>query len=47
MGDLFTNGENHRDKITLVNLSSLLPRIHYYQNKQLQIKGIPVPNTNL
>ena len=47
MGDLFTNGENHRDKITLVNLSSLLPRIHYYQNKQLQIKGIPVPNINL
>ena len=47
MGDLFTNGENHGDKISLVNLSSLFPRIHYYQNKQLQVKGIPVPNTNL
>ena len=30
-----------------VNLRSLLPRIHYYQNKQLQVKGITVPNTNL
>ena len=30
-----------------VNLRSPLPRIHYYQNKQLQVKGIPVPNTNL
>ena len=30
-----------------VNLRSPLPRIHYYQNKQLQVKGIPVPNANL
>ena len=30
-----------------VNLKSLLPRIHYYQNKRLQVKGILVPNTNL
>ena len=30
-----------------LNLRSLLPRIYYYQNKQLQVKGIPVPNTNL
>ena len=30
-----------------VNLRSLLLRIHYYQNKRLQVKGIPVPNTNL
>ena len=30
-----------------VNLRSLLSRIHYYQNKRLQVKGIPVPNTNL
>ena len=28
----------------LVNLSL---RIHYYQNKWLQVKGILVPNTNL
>ena len=27
-----------------VNLSL---RIHYYQNKWLQVKGISVPNTNL
>ena len=30
-----------------VNLRSQLPKIHYYQNKWLQIKGILVPNTNL
>ena len=30
-----------------MNLRSPLPKIHYYQNKQLQVKEIPVPNTNL
>ena len=30
-----------------VNLRSPLLRIHYYQNKRLQVKGIPIPNTNL
>ena len=30
-----------------VNLRSPLPRIYYYQNKRLQVKGITVPNTNL
>ena len=30
-----------------VNLRSPLSRIHYYQNKWLQVKGISVPNTNL
>ena len=30
-----------------VNLRSPLLRIHYYQNKRLQVKGILVPNTNL
>ena len=30
-----------------VNLRSPLPKIHYYQNKWLQVKWIPVPNTNL
>ena len=30
-----------------VNLRSSLLRIHYYQNKQLQVKGVLVPNTNL
>ena len=29
------------------NLRSPLLKIHYYQNKWLQVKGIPVPNTNL
>ena len=30
-----------------VNLRSPFPIIHYYQNKRLQVKEIPVPNTNL
>ena len=30
-----------------INLRSPLLKIHYYQNKRLQVKGIPVPNTNL
>ena len=37
-----TEAKPHR-----VNLRSLLPRIYYYQNKRLQVKGISVPNTNL
>ena len=37
-----TEAKSHR-----VNLRSQLPKIHYYQNKWLQIKGISVPNTNL
>ena len=46
-GNLFTNGKNHRAKPHWVNLKSPFLRIHYYQNKQLQVKGILVPNTNL
>ena len=46
-GDLFTNGETTETKPHRVNLRSPLPRIHYYQNKQLQVKGIPISNTNL
>ena len=34
-------------KLYQVNLRSSLWRIHYYQNKRLQVKGILVPNTNL
>ena len=34
-------------KLHRVNLRSPLPKIHYYQNKQLQAKGISIPNTNL
>ena len=30
-----------------VNLRLPLLRIHSYQNKRFQVKGIPVPNTNL
>ena len=37
-----TEAKPHR-----VNLRSPLPRIHYYQNNRLQVKGILVPNTNL
>ena len=41
MDDLFTNGENHRGKTPPVNLRSPLPRVHYYQNKRLQVKENP------
>ena len=40
-------GKTTEAKPHQVNLRSQLPRIHYYQNKRLQVKGIPVPNTNL
>ena len=35
-----TEAKSHR-----LNLRSPLPRIHYYQKKLLQVKGIPLPNT--
>ena len=47
IGDLFTSEKNHRGRTLRMNLRLPLPRIHYYQNKWLQVKGIPVPNTNL
>ena len=37
-----TEAKPHR-----INLRSPLLRIHYYQNKWLQVKGILVPSTNL
>ena len=40
-------GKTTETKPHQVNLKSPLLRIHYYQNKQLQVKGISVPNTNL
>ena len=40
-------GKTTEAKPHWVNLRSPLPRIHYYQNKWLQVKGITVPNTNL
>ena len=40
-------GKTTKAKPYRVNFRSPLPRIHYYQNKRLQIRGIPVPNTNL
>ena len=36
-----------KTKLHRVNLRSPLLRIHYYQNKRLQVKRITVPNTNL
>ena len=40
-------GKTIETKPHRVNLRSPFLRIHYYQNKRLQVKGIPVPNTNL
>ena len=40
-------GKTAEAKPHQVNLKSLFPRIHYYQNKRLQVKGILVSNTNL
>ena len=47
MGDLFMNRETTEAKPHWVNLRLPLLRIHYYQNKRLQVKGISKPNTNL
>ena len=46
-GDLFTKGENHQGKTPPGEFKITLPRIHYYQNKRLQVKRILVPNINL
>ena len=40
-------GKITKTKPHRVNLRSPLPRIHYYQNKRLHVKGISIPNTNL
>jgi len=40
-------GKTIETKPHQVNLKSPFLRIHYYQNKCLQVKGITVPNTNL
>ena len=40
-------GKTTKTKPHRINLMSSLPRIHYYQNKRLQVKGILVPKTNL
>ena len=40
-------GKTIETKPYQVNLRSQLPRIHYYQNKWLQVKEISVPNTSL
>ena len=40
-------GKTTETKPHRVNLKSPLPRIHYYQNKRLQVKGIPISNINL
>ena len=36
-GNLFTNGKTTEAKPHQVNLKSSLSRIHYYQNKRLQV----------
>ena len=43
ISDLFTNRENYQEKLHRVNLRSPLLRIHYYQNKRLQVKESQVP----
>ena len=40
-------GKTTETKPYRVNLRSPLPINHYYQNKRLQVNGIPIPNTNL
>ena len=40
-------GKTTEAKPHQMNLRLPLTRIHYYQNKQWQVKGTPVPNTNL
>ena len=43
----FHMGKTTKAKLHWVILRSPLLRIHYYQNKRLQVKGILIPNTNL
>ena len=38
ISDLFTNGENRHDKNPNGNFKVTTPRIHYYQNKRLQVQ---------
>ena len=40
-------GKTTEEKPHRMNLRSPFLRIYYYQNKQLQVKGISVLNTNL
>ena len=40
-------GKTTETKSHRVNIRSSLSRIHYYENKQLQVKEIPVLNTNI
>ena len=52
-GNLFTNGENHRGKISPGDFLVTLPRIHYYQSQVVtNIRNLTKPfdlsrNTNL
>ena len=41
--DLFTNGENLTAKTLPGDFRSPLPKLHYYHNKQLQVKESQVP----
>ena len=40
MGDLFKNGKTTKAKPHQMNLRSLLLKIHYYQNMQLQERNL-------
>ena len=46
-GDLFTNGENHRDKSPSGDLKVTTPEISLLSQQAVTSKGISVPYTNL
>ena len=47
MGDLFTNGENHRDKTPPSEFKVTIPKNLLLSIKAVISKGISVPYTNL
>ena len=47
MGDLFTNGENHRGKTPSGDFKVITPEIPLLSQQAVVSKGIPVLYTNL
>ena len=47
MGDLFTNGENHRGKTPSSDFKVITPEIPLLSQQAVISKGIPVLYTNL
>ena len=47
MGDLFTNGENHRGKTPSGDFKVITPEISLLSQQAVISKGIPVLYTNL